>query len=62
MLICIKDSGKGFDINSDTKGERNTDISQKSLSGRGIELIKQLCDSLEYKEKGTLVEASYIWG
>ena len=31
------------------------------LSGRGIELVNQLCDTLEYQEKGTLVTASYIW-
>jgi len=30
------------------------------LSGRGIELVEKLCDSIEYQDNGTLVEAVYV--
>jgi len=62
MLISIKDSGDGFNVQSklsETRVEQTPDTIQ--LSGRGIDLIKQLCDSLEYQENGSSVVASYIW-
>ncbi|WP_448548650.1 ATP-binding SpoIIE family protein phosphatase [Thalassotalea fusca] len=59
VLVTIKDSGNGFDL--EPCQTENIDKQSKELSGRGIELVKQLCDSLEYKEGGSLVEARYIW-
>jgi len=62
MVIRLKDSGQGFDIYKLLKslGEHS---SQKNyaLSGRGVELVNRLCDTIEYKENGTLVEVTYIW-
>jgi len=61
VIIKIKDSGQGFDIKNYYKN-RVVDSSQKlKFSGRGIDLVEQLCDSLDYQENGTVVEASYVW-
>ena len=57
ILLRIEDSGKGFDhekISPPT--EANTD-----LSGRGIILIKNLCDSLTYEGQGNIARASFRW-
>jgi len=61
MVITLKDSGEGFDSFKIFKQNSITLDQQLSLSGRGLELVNQLTETLEYKEKGTLVEASYIW-
>jgi len=61
MIINIKDSGKGFDIVNVLKGNSNAMNDGIKLSGRGVELVNQMCDTLEYQEQGTLVKASYIW-
>jgi serine phosphatase RsbU (regulator of sigma subunit)/anti-sigma regulatory factor (Ser/Thr protein kinase) len=61
MLINIKDSGVGFNVLDVIKGRSKKINAGMSLSGRGVEIVNQLCDTLEYKEKGTLVIASYVW-
>jgi two-component sensor histidine kinase len=61
VIIKIKDSGQGFDITKYYKN-RVVGIEPKlKFSGRGIDLVEQLCDSLDYQENGTVVEASYVW-
>lgn len=59
ISIKIKDSGKGFSYADYV----NPPLSKQApiLSGRGINLVLQLCDSLEYSDKGTTVEAKYAW-
>ncbi|WP_019027910.1 SpoIIE family protein phosphatase [Colwellia piezophila] len=61
MVINIKDSGQGFDILEVMKNNSIARHDGLKLSGRGVELVNQLCDTLEYQEHGTLVTASYIW-
>ena len=61
MVIIIKDSGKGFDPVNYFSKKSDDNTRDKTLSGRGIELVEQLCDSLEYQENGTHVEATYVW-
>lgn len=61
MIINIKDSGKGFDIVDAMKTNNIAESDGTKLSGRGVELVNQLCDTLEYLEHGTSVTASYIW-
>lgn len=57
IVIQIEDSGKGFDFaNQDTKP-----ITMESFSGRGIMLVKKLCESLRYIEPGNKAEAIYSW-
>lgn len=60
IKVKIKDSGKGFDCKK-TKKKRVEPEGEVQLSGRGIELVEQLCESLTYYDKGTVVEAEYIW-
>jgi CheY-like chemotaxis protein/two-component sensor histidine kinase len=61
MVINIKDSGVGFDILHIMKDNSVAMNQGVKLSGRGVELVNQLCDTLEYEEQGTFVTASYIW-
>ena len=55
IIINVKDSGKGFDVGQ--KGEA-LDVNS-GLSGRGIALVKQICKSVEYNNKGNEVRAVY---
>jgi CheY-like chemotaxis protein len=61
MVINIKDSGKGFNSLQTIKSNQEKLDHGTSLTGRGIELVNQLCDSLEFKDNGTQVEAVYLW-
>ncbi|MFT5755590.1 MAG: CheY-like chemotaxis protein [Alteromonadaceae bacterium] len=61
VKICIQDSGKGFDLRKHYEKRSNSNNDTPMLSGRGIVLVEQLCESLQYKDNGTLVEASYVW-
>jgi len=61
IIIKIIDSGQGFDIKEyyEKKALKSDDTSM--LSGRGIVLVEQLCDSLDFQGKGNIVEVSYVW-
>lgn len=61
MVINLKDSGQGFDVLSVIKNNLLAKNKGLKLSGRGFELVNQLCDSFEYQEQGTRVIANYIW-
>lgn len=62
LIISVRDSGYGFDhlywLNLDPDAEEEPSI---KLSGRGIILVRELCDSLEYTENGALARAVYTW-
>lgn len=53
--IVVEDSGNGFNYTDQRKQETNTNFH----SGRGINLIRELCKSLNYKGNGNIVEAIY---
>ncbi len=58
IKLTLKDSGNGFDyenINISKPQESN------SFSGRGILLVKDLCESLIYTGNGNISEAIYSW-
>lgn len=57
--IVVNDSGSGFNI----EHHRNQKVDTKTpkLSGRGIHLLEQLCETLVYSNNGCTVEASYVW-
>ncbi len=57
LTIRVEDTGRGFD------GQNlQPDItSNQSYSGRGIELIRQICDSLDYSTDGRSATATFIW-
>jgi serine phosphatase RsbU (regulator of sigma subunit) len=57
IMLRIEDSGAGFDFNSyPLHSDQDT-----ALSGRGIILIKDLCESLEYHGKGNIAVAIFNW-
>ena len=61
MLIKIKDSGKGFNVLEKFKKISLVDGNRIALSGRGLALVNELVETLQYHENGSLVEAAYIW-
>jgi DNA-binding response OmpR family regulator len=61
IIIKVFDSGQGFDIKKYYENKAKKVANKVQLSGRGIELVEQLCDSLEFKDNGNAVEASYVW-
>ncbi|PCJ49990.1 MAG: fused response regulator/phosphatase [Gammaproteobacteria bacterium] len=54
LIIDVMDSGKGFDCTTDN-------YSGNDFSGRGIELIRSLCKSVEYYEGGSHVKVIFQW-
>jgi len=57
LTILVQDTGNGFDEQSVTQGL----ASNQEYSGRGLELIRQICDSLEYSDGGRQATATFIW-
>ncbi len=60
VSIDIKDSGQGFDVVEVFKSHNGIENLESQLSGRGIKLVNQLCDTLEYQDRGTSVSANYL--
>ncbi len=59
LLISVKDSGDGFDY--DERMAKALDLaSDCKFSGRGIPLVKSLCQSLRYYGRGNRAEALYV--
>ncbi len=57
IAMRVEDSGGGFDV-----GMVSPDIkADDGLSRRGIPLLYELCDSVQYNESGNVVEAVYRW-
>ncbi len=61
MQIKIKDSGNGFEPLEAFKNNSIESENNVALSGRGLALVNQLSETLEFQENGTLVVATYIW-
>ena len=57
LTVRVDDSGPGFDHLAATAG---LDTNQ-SASGRGIRLLRTLCEKVEYAGNGNSVEVSYLW-
>lgn len=57
LRIRIEDSGPGFDF---TRGNMALD-ENNAFHGRGIPLVKSLCQSMTYFPPGNCVEAIYLW-
>ena len=57
IVLRVEDSGNGFDYQSYSL----TDTDQTRLSGRGILLIEELCNSLSYEGKGNIAVACFEW-
>ncbi len=57
IQMRIEDSGPGFDYSTCKQNLENN----LALSGRGILLVRDLCESLEYIGNGNIAEAVYSW-
>jgi two-component sensor histidine kinase len=56
ITICVEDSGNGFDFRKKRGNALDT-----ALCGRGLMLLEELCESLEYHDPGNKVVAVYSW-
>lgn len=57
LVVKILDSGPGFDFAT----AHATQPSAGQFSGRGIQLLRSLCESVEYFGSGNEVEVRYRW-
>ncbi len=57
LTIRVQDTGNGFD----EKALVPTITANHSFSGRGIQLIRQICESLHYSANGRRSTATFIW-
>jgi len=57
LTIRIQDTGNGFDEKAIYSEIKNN----QQYSGRGIKLIRQLCESLEYSDGGRRATAVFNW-
>ncbi|MCP4075006.1 MAG: fused response regulator/phosphatase [Gammaproteobacteria bacterium] len=58
IMIRLEDSGEGFDHEKQLVPDLEN---HTGLSGRGISLIRDLCESLNYMGNGNISEAIYSW-
>lgn len=58
ITIRVEDSGPGFDL-SVIESYLRPDLEKPS--GRGIQLLHSLCDSVKYQEPGNKVEVVFSW-
>lgn len=56
LIIKVKDSGEGFDFESQHQEQMNDNNSY----GRGLPLLKSLCNHIAYKDQGSMVVAHYV--
>ncbi|MCY0966052.1 ATP-binding SpoIIE family protein phosphatase [Parathalassolituus penaei] len=61
LVLRFRDSGPGFDWQTMVNRSRCTPGDAHRYCGRGIPLLSSICTSLEYKEKGNVVEAEIMW-
>jgi signal transduction histidine kinase len=57
LVIRVTDSGPGFDL---TQVERRLDHNT-GYRGRGIPLVRTLCESVRYRGRNNIAEATYVW-
>lgn len=57
LVIRVEDTGGGFDLNAIDYNIPKAN----QLSGRGIPLLKKICESLVYEGNGNVAEAVYRW-
>ena len=57
LTISFEDSGEGFDYTTDTLSLE----SNVGHSGRGIQLLRSLCDDVTFEGRGNIVQATYQW-
>jgi anti-sigma regulatory factor (Ser/Thr protein kinase) len=60
MVISVKDSGEGFDVPGVTESLSMTDDNKRAYTGRGLQLVTQLCDTVEFEDQGSRVKAIFL--
>lgn len=58
LTLRVEDSGPGFDFNKQLAGLAEN----QGVHGRGVMMIRSVCESLRYTGAGNIVEAVYVWG
>jgi CheY-like chemotaxis protein/anti-sigma regulatory factor (Ser/Thr protein kinase) len=61
LLIRVRDSGGGFNFKERAQLADMSAVSGAGYAGRGIALVRSLCESLTYLGNGNCVEAAYVW-
>ncbi len=61
VIIQVSDSGKGFDFLAVVKNQCVNDDAGYVVSGRGLGLVTQLCETLQYDIETSTVTATYVW-
>ncbi|MEZ5596656.1 MAG: fused response regulator/phosphatase [Pseudomonadales bacterium] len=59
LTIRVTDSGEGFDFKRWMKRRRRT---SSGYHGRGIMLLRNICDEVQFKAPGNTVEVKMRWG
>ncbi|MBU3071177.1 fused response regulator/phosphatase [Aestuariicella sp. G3-2] len=57
LTIRVRDSGSGFEH----KDNFNSEFETQEYSGRGIALLRSLCDTVQYSDSGNEVEVTFHW-
>jgi len=60
LVIKVEDSGKGFDYDWWLKNLNQAP--ERQFSGRGIALVKSICEYLTFSNNGATVEAVMYYG
>ncbi|MGH9932358.1 MAG: ATP-binding protein, partial [Pyrinomonadaceae bacterium] len=58
LVIEVQDSGKGFDVGQTLM----CPVTMQGLSGRGLELVRQLSRSADWADGGRLARVEFAWG
>lgn len=61
LTIIMTDSGNGFDWRAHEKASLATAANGPAPHGRGLPLLRELCDSLTFSGKGNSVKAIFSW-
>jgi len=56
LTFRLTDTGDGFDISAKTEPNEEDDLS----FGRGMDMVRSMCHSVEYSNQGRTVEVSYL--
>ncbi len=59
LVLTVEDSGPGFNFAPVLEEQKESASAQ--YCGRGIPLVSQICESLEYQGRGNIVEAVIRW-
>lgn len=61
LNIMMFDSGSGFEFTPWMEDVNTEKLSSNNFSGRGIKLVTDICNDLNYYENGSAVKATYKW-